>query len=168
MGRLPGRSGRGAGSAPVAFVAVFLAGFAAGCAATPWEGSPRDPATLSYAPELGIDLTRMTRTASGIYYEDVAKGVGTMARSNSLVTIHYLTWLPDGTLVDSSLGGEPFTFRLGEGSVIRGWTQNIPGMQVGGRRKMVIRPGLAYGSRGTDRVPPDATLVFEIQLVDAR
>jgi FKBP-type peptidyl-prolyl cis-trans isomerase len=79
-----------------------------------------------------------------------------------------LTWLPDGTLVDSSLGGEPFTFTLGEGTVIRGWTQLIPGMKVGGRRKMVIRPGLAYGSRGNENVPPNTTLVFEIQLVDVR
>ena len=79
-----------------------------------------------------------------------------------------MTWLADGTLVDSSVGGEPFVFRLGGQEVIRGWNEGIPGMKIGGRRKLVVRPGLAYGSRGTARVPPHATLVFEVQLVDVR
>ncbi len=140
----------------------------AACAGSPWEGTTRDPAVISFAPELEVDLSAMTRTPSGLYYQDLSEGVGVVARSNSLVTIHYVTWLSDGTVMDSSIGGEPFTFRLGATEVIRGWNQNIPGMKVGGRRKMVVRPGLAYGSRGTARVPQDATLVFEIQLVDVR
>ncbi len=91
-----------------------------------------------------------------------------MARRTSLVTIHYVTWLSDGSVVDASLGGEPFTLRLGGNEVIQGWNQGIPGMKVGGRRKLVVRPGLAYGSRGTPNVPGNSTLVFEVQLVDVR
>jgi FKBP-type peptidyl-prolyl cis-trans isomerase len=91
-----------------------------------------------------------------------------VAHRTSLVTIHYVGWLPDGTVIDSSLGGEPFQFRLGGNEVIRGWNQGIPGMKIGGRRKLVIRPGLAYGSRGSASVPSGATLVFELQLVDVR
>jgi FKBP-type peptidyl-prolyl cis-trans isomerase FkpA len=110
----------------------------------------------------------MERTSSGLYLEDLAEGMGPSAQRTSLVTIHYVGWLPDGTVVDASLGGEPFQFRMGGNEVIRGWNEGIRGMRLGGRRKLVIRPGLAYGARGTARVPPGATLVFEVQLVDVR
>ena len=110
----------------------------------------------------------MERSSSGLYYQDLAEGVGAVARSTSLISIHYVTWMPNGTVLDTSVGGDPYTFRLGGNEVIRGWNQNIPGMKVGGRRKMVVRPGLAYGRQGSARVPPNTTLVFEVQLVDVR
>jgi FKBP-type peptidyl-prolyl cis-trans isomerase len=138
------------------------------CAGGSWVGTEADPATVTFADELGVDLASMDRSLSGLYTLDLAPGMGAVARSTSLVTIHYMTWLSDGTLVDSSIGGEPFTFRLGGSEVIRGWNEGIPGMQIGGRRKLVVRPGLAYGSRGTANVPRNATLVFEVQLVDVR
>jgi len=123
---------------------------------------------VTFSPELEIDLAAMQVTPSGLYVQDLAEGVGPVARSTSLVTVHYVTWLSDGSVVDTSLGAEPFTFRLGGSEVIRGWNQGIPGMKVGGRRKLVVRPGLGYGGRGNANVPPDATLVFELQLVDVR
>ncbi|HSM06857.1 MAG TPA: FKBP-type peptidyl-prolyl cis-trans isomerase [Longimicrobiales bacterium] len=138
------------------------------CAPTAYEGGAGDPATVAFDPELGIDLAAMERTPSGLYLQDLAEGVGPTAQRTSLVTIHYATWLADGTLVDTSVGGDPFTVRLGGSEVIRGWNEGIQGMRVGGRRKLVVRPGLAYGSRGSANVPPDATLVFEVQLTDVR
>ena len=95
------------------------------------------------------------------------EGTGTMARRTSRVWIYYVGWLPDGTVFDGQLQGEPFHFRLGGSEVIRGWNEGIRGMRIGGRRRLVVRPGLAYGSRGRGDVPAGATLVFEVQLIDA-
>lgn len=152
---------------PVAVIsALFMV--STGCATGPWEGTVADPAQVDFAPELEVDLEAMERTPSGLYLQDLAEGAGPVARSNSLVTLHYATWLPDGSVVDTSVGGDPFTMRLGGSEVIRGWNQGIPGMKVGGRRRLVVRPGLAYGSRGTPNVPGNSTLVFEVQLLDVR
>jgi peptidylprolyl isomerase len=121
-----------------------------------------------YAPETGVDLARMELTSSGLYIEDIAEGVGKNAVRGDRVRIHFIGWLPDGTVVDSSLGGEAYQFELGSDTVIRGWNQGVVGMKVGGRRRLVIRPGLGYGPRGrAPQVPSNAILVFEIQLVDA-
>jgi FKBP-type peptidyl-prolyl cis-trans isomerase len=110
----------------------------------------------------------MERTSSGLWYQDLAPGLGSTANRGDRVRIHYVGYLSDGTVVDSSLGREAITFELGSGEVIRGWNEGILGMKVGGRRKLVVRPGLGYGSRGQDGVvPPNAVLVFEIQLLDA-
>lgn len=149
-------------------VLAAAVGALASCGGGAWQGTGADPAQVRFAPELEVDLAAMQETPSGLYLQDLSEGVGAVARRNSLVTVHYVTFLADGSVVDGSLGGEPFTFRLGESEVIRGWNQGIPGMKVGGRRKLVVRPGLAYGGRGTANVPPDATLVFELQLLDVR
>jgi len=139
-----------------------------GCGGSAWRGTPRDPAQLEFAEELGVDLGEMELRPSGLYVQDLAEGVGAVAGRTSRVWIHYIGWLPDGTVVDSSLGGDPFHFRLGGSEVIRGWNEGVTGMKIGGRRRLVVRPGLAYGSRGQNRVPPHATLVFEVQLMDTR
>ena len=147
----------------LAMVAVIVAG---GCATT--AGPPPDPALLTYAPDTGVDLSRMEETSSGLYIEDIEEGVGKNAMRGDRIRIHFISWLPDGTLVDSTLAGEAYHFELGSDEVIRGWNQGVIGMKVGGRRRLVIRPGLAYGARGrSPRVPPNAVLVFEIQLIDA-
>jgi len=147
---------------------ILVAGGITACAATPWQGTMLDPAQTTFSEELGIDLSQMEQPEPGLYVLDVAEGVGDVANRTSRVRIHYVVWLADGTVVDTSVGGEPFQFRLGGNEVIEGWNLAIPGMKVGGRRRVVVRPGLAYGSRGTDGVPSDATLVFEVQLMDVR
>lgn len=131
-------------------------------------GPAPDPATLTYAPGLDVDFSAMSETSGGLWVEEMVEGVGRVAARGALVRIHYVGYLPDGTVIDSSLGGDPFSFRLGSSEVIRGWNEGIAGMKVGGRRRLVVRPGLAYGARGQPpQVPPNAVLVFEIQLVDA-
>ena len=149
-------------------MSAVLPVIAAACASTPWQGTERDPSQVAFAGELGVDLAQMEQVEPGLYVQDLVSGGGRAAGRTSRVWIHYITWLPDGTIVDTNVGGEPFAFRLGEDEVIRGWDRAIAGMQIGGNRRLVVRPGLAYGSRGTARVPPGTTLVFQVELVDTR
>jgi len=106
-------------------------------------------------------------TASGLVYEELAVGDGAEAIPGQQVTVHYTGWLTDGTQFDSSKDrDDPFVFGLGEGEVIKGWDEGVTGMKVGGRRKLTIPPQLGYGARGAGGViPPDATLVFEVELL---
>jgi len=107
-------------------------------------------------------------TDSGLEIHEVERGFGEVARAGKTVSVHYTGYLEDGTKFDSSLDrGEPFTFQLGAGKVIRGWDEGLAGMKVGGRRKLIIPSELAYGSRGAGRlIPPDATLVFDVELLE--
>ena len=139
----------------------------AGCASGPPIGPAPDPQELTYAESLHVDFSRMEETPSGLWIEDITPGVGSTANRGDHIWIHYVGFLPDGTRIDSSLGGDPYEFELGSDQVIRGWNEGVLGMKVGGRRRFVIRPGLAYGRSGRGGVPPQAVLVFEIQLVDA-
>jgi len=109
----------------------------------------------------------ISTTASGLRYEDLTLGDGAAAKSGDKVSVHYTGWLTDGTKFDSSLDrGQPFSFNLGRGQVIKGWDEGVAGMQIGGKRKLTIPANLAYGSRGAGRViPPDAELVFEVELL---
>jgi FKBP-type peptidyl-prolyl cis-trans isomerase FkpA len=130
------------------------------------------PEDIAFASVLEVDLEQMTRTATGLYYQDLVVGTGAMAIARTSmpfmeVGVHYNAWLPDGTLIDTSYDSEnvPVPVPLGAGLVIRGWDEGIAGMQVGGRRRLVIRPELAYGRTGKGPVPPLATLVFEVHLM---
>ena len=107
-------------------------------------------------------------TASGLVYEELAVGNGDEASAGRQVTVHYTGWLTDGTKFDSSKDrDDPFVFGLGQGQVIQGWDEGVTGMKVGGKRKLTIPPQLGYGARGAGRViPPNATLVFEVELLD--
>lgn len=109
-------------------------------------------------------------TDSGLKYEDLAVGEGDEASAGSTVVVHYTGWLVDGTKFDSSLDrNDPFSFPLGGGRVIRGWDEGVAGMCVGGRRKLTIPPQLGYGAAGAGGViPPNATLVFEIELLEVK
>ena len=123
-----------------------------------------DPTELEFDASLGVDLTQMTKTASGLYYQDLVVGDGAVAEAGDEVTVHYTGWLHDGTQFDSSLGGDPATFPLN--GVIAGWREGVPGMKVGGKRKLVVPPDLAYGKNGIPGViPKNATLVFDIDLI---
>jgi FKBP-type peptidyl-prolyl cis-trans isomerase len=102
--------------------------------------------------------------------EEIKAGDGAEAKSGNTVLVHYTGWLTDGKKFDSSKDrGTPFSFSLGKGMVIKGWDQGVAGMKVGGVRKLTIPPHLGYGPRGAGGViPPNATLVFEVELLEVR
>ncbi len=127
---------------------------------------PTDPRDIAYAAELDVDLDRMTRTASGLYYEDIGVGTGTEARLGTRATVLYAGWLPDGTLFDSrTSAANPFAFTIGIGQVIPGWDEGVNGMRAGGVRKLVIPPQLGYGNQAKGLIPGNSVLVYEIELL---
>ena len=107
---------------------------------------------------------------SELIIEDLVVGNGETAAAGQSVSVHYTGWLTNGQKFDSSVDrNDPFEFNLGRGQVIPGWDQGVAGMQVGGKRKLTIPPNLAYGARGAGGViPPNATLVFEVELLGIR
>jgi FKBP-type peptidyl-prolyl cis-trans isomerase FkpA len=113
-----------------------------------------------------------TTTPSGLVIEEVVLGNGAAAASGQKVTVHYTGWLSDGVIkgkkFDSSKDrGDPFIFPLGRGQVIKGWDEGVQGMKVGGTRRLTIPPALGYGARGAGGViPPNATLLFEVELLN--
>jgi FKBP-type peptidyl-prolyl cis-trans isomerase FkpA len=108
-----------------------------------------------------------TKTASGLQYWDLKKGTGAVAKAGQSVKVHYTGWLTDGKKFDSSVDrNEPFEFKLGAGMVIKGWDEGVAGMKVGGKRQLRIPPDLGYGARGAGgAIPPNATLVFDVELL---
>lgn len=106
------------------------------------------------------------KSVSGLQYWDIKPGTGQEAKKGDHVKVHYTGWLTSGKKFDSSVGGKPFEFRIGNGDVIKGWEEGVSGMKVGGKRQLKIPPDLAYGKDGyPGAIPPNATLVFDIQLV---
>jgi FKBP-type peptidyl-prolyl cis-trans isomerase FkpA len=108
-----------------------------------------------------------TTTPSGLTIDDLVLGSGAEAAAGQQAKVHYTGWLTDGTKFDSSKDrDDPFVFPLGAGRVIKGWDEGVQGMKVGGKRKLTIPPALGYGARGAGGViPPNATLVFEVELL---
>ena len=111
-----------------------------------------------------------TTTPSGLEYWDIKKGSGKLAEKGKKVSVHYTGWLTDGKEFDSSRdAGEPIQFNLGTGEVIKGWDEGIAGMKVGGKRQLKIPPALGYGPRGFgSSIPPNSTLVFDVELMDVK
>ena len=109
-------------------------------------------------------------TTSGLQLVDLTTGTGREAQVGETAVVHYTGWLTNGTKFDSSKDrNKPFAFQLGAGRVIKGWDEGVVGMKIGGIRKLIIPPHLGYGSRGAGHViPPNATLIFEITLLDLR
>jgi FKBP-type peptidyl-prolyl cis-trans isomerase FkpA len=109
-------------------------------------------------------------TESGLQYVDMVVGSGRQPEIGDTASVHYTGWLADGKKFDSSVDRkEPFSFRVGAGQVIKGWDEGVMGMKIGGKRKLTIPPQLGYGPRGAGGViPPNATLTFDVELLDLR
>ena len=141
---------------------VALAGFiAAQTAPAKKSGSASGPTKVTGEP---------TKTASGLEYWDIKIGTGPTAQTGQHVKVDYTGWLTNGKKFDSSVGtGRPFDFLLGAGQVIKGWDEGVIGMKVGGKRQLRIPPDLAYAAAGyQNAIPPNATLIFDVQLVEAK
>ena len=116
------------------------------------------------------DDPNTVETPSGLKYVELVKGEGREAHAGETAIVHYTGWLTNGTKFDSSVDrNQPFSFPLGRGRVIKGWDEGVEGMKIGSKRKLTIPPDLGYGSRGAGNViPPNATLIFEVELLDLR
>ena len=119
-----------------------------------------------FSPPLDSLETQMPQT--GLVTEEIVVGEGPLAETGDILTVHYVGTLSDGQVFDSSLDRNlPFSFTLGAGQVIRGWDEGFSGMRVGGSRRLIMSPDYGYGESGMGTVPPNSTLIFEIELLNA-
>jgi FKBP-type peptidyl-prolyl cis-trans isomerase len=134
------------------------------------DDTPTDPAQLTFAPGLNVNLSAMTRTSSGLYIQDEVVGTGAQVVRGNTVTVDYTGWLHNGTQFDTSSGRSPIEVtNIGSANVIAGWNEGLIGMRVGGRRLLVIPPRLAYGADGrSPSIPGHATLVFRVDMRGVR
>jgi FKBP-type peptidyl-prolyl cis-trans isomerase len=153
-----------------AFAALVLTGCSStsGGKTTPPATPPAPAAATAANPQSALPQEVVTR--DGLKYVDLKVGDGAIAETGMRAMVHYTGWLTDGTTFDSSVErGQPFSFTLGQGQVIRGWDEGVKGMRVGGKRKLTIPPDMGYGSRGAAGViPPNATLIFDVELLDVK
>ncbi len=152
---------------------LLLAGAAAlALAALPVSGSQNNAAPQKDAEKKSE--SKMTKTPSGLQYEDTVTGTGASPKNGQTCVMHYTGWLWEsgakGKKFDSSVDrGKPFEFGIGQGQVIKGWDEGVSTMKVGGKRTLLIPPTLGYGARGTGGViPPNATLLFEVELLGVK
>jgi peptidylprolyl isomerase len=121
------------------------------------------------APGIPILTGTMQRTASGLAYIDERPGEGAAPQAGQTVSVHYTGWLSTGKQFDTSRGGQPLSFAIGRGTVIKGWDEGLGTMKVGGKRRLIIPAALGYGRAGFPPViPGDATLIFDVELVAVR
>ncbi|PYP81477.1 MAG: peptidylprolyl isomerase [Gemmatimonadetes bacterium] len=122
----------------------------------------------TFATSLNVDLSKSTKTATGLYYRDLVTGTGATATSTSRVSTYYALYFPTGQKIEElSSPSTPYSFTIGTNppAVIAGWDEGVQGMKVGGTRQLIVPPSLAYGTNGAGVIPPNSVLVFTIQLV---
>lgn len=118
------------------------------------------PEMLDYSADLQIDLSEMAKLPVGVLYSEVSSGSGDEIATGDSVEIAYQGWMPNGSKVDSAVTG----IRVGAGDVLAGIDAALPGMKPGGKRKLILPPGLAFGAEGRDNVPPNTVLVYELEV----
>lgn len=157
--RAGAQGGRSGGKLSRVVVAVVILALGAGGAAYLFSRGAKGPAA-------GAEVT----TPSGLKYEDIVVGTGPSPQEGQTAVVHYKGTLTNGTEFDSShRRGQPYEFPLGRGRVIKGWDEGVATMKVGGRRRLTIPPALGYGQRGSPpSIPPNATLVFDIELLGVK
>jgi len=153
---------------PAVFAACALA-LTAACSDS--TGAAHPAADIGPIPALSAPLDSVT-TPTGLKYYTLAEGTGSAAVAGDRVSVHYTGWLSTGQGFDTSRGGTPISFTLGQRQVIAGFDEGVTGMKVGGRRRLIVPPGLGYGanpvmdrSTGTVVIPANSTLVFDVELV---
>lgn len=129
--------------------------------------SPATQQTDGNAPGIPELRGEIVTTPSGLRYIDELVGTGPSPQTGQDVSVHYTGWLVDGTMFDTSRDGEPVVFPLGVGGLIQGWEEALPTMRVGSKRRLIVPPNLAYGEAGRGPIPPNATLIFDVELVAA-
>jgi len=129
---------------------------------------PSNPAVETYASTLGVNIAAMTKRNDNLYVQDLVVGTGAEAIVGRTVRVTYSGYLISGSRFDSNVGGSPFSFVLGGGQVIAGWDQGVVGMKVGGKRRLVIGSSLGYGRQGSGPIPANATLVFDVEVLNVQ
>lgn len=155
----------------------FLILFAAGIllslnskkASSPFDSTPISFPTSGSTPLPTVPPTQSPPSITKLTIVDAQIGTGSPAASKNTITVNYTGMFIDGKVFDSSVGKQPFTFEVGTGKVIPGWDQGILGMRVGGKRRLTIPPDLAYGEKGIPgTIPPNSTLIFDVELLDVK
>jgi peptidylprolyl isomerase len=147
----------------------FATAATTGCIKAPDIVGPTPIEDETFAEDLGINLSKMTKNESGLYWQDLVVGDGAVAESGSEVTVHYTGWLVDGYKFDSSEGYSPISVTIDVTTdLILGWHEGLKGMQVGGTRKLIIPSHLGYGGMWYGPIPPNSTLVFDVKLIGVK